>query len=120
MLRTFAAALIATSMAAGAAFAAAPTSGAGAPPQPNTAPATHAAKSTHVTKHKVAKHTGKHRRHIASTKRHGVKPAHHAKAGKTHKRRVAGNAMPPRGGKGDRLAGVNTAKLPAAKSGSAN
>ena len=111
MLRTFAAVLLATSMLGGAALAAAPAGSAGAP-QTTTAQA----RSQHAAMHKLATHSRKPRHQLASTKHHGVKAKHHVKAGKTRKNHVAGKAEPQRGGNGDRLAGVNTAKLPAAKS----
>ena len=107
MLRKFAVALIATSMFAGAAFAAAPSGNDG-----SKAPITYASNQTdQADKSKSGKHVRKHaRKHVghrhAHGKLHGSKTAHHFKSGKTHKVHVT---HPKKGPK-------TAARLPAADS----
>jgi len=125
MLRTFAAVLLATSLVAGTAFAAEPPSGAGAPPPAATATGKTAAAPTHPAKPgTLAKHARKHmagkhlaRKHLARVKHRSIKTVHHVKGVKTHKTHVAKSARPAKTATRNPSAGVKTARLPAARSG---
>ncbi|HYA07318.1 MAG TPA: hypothetical protein VEF90_15640 [Xanthobacteraceae bacterium] len=120
MLRTFAAVLLATSLVAGTAFAAEPPSGAGAPPPAATATGKTAAAPTHPAKPgTLAKHARKHMasKHLARVKHRSIKTVHHVKGVKTHKSHVAKSARPAKTATRKPSAGVKTARLPAARSG---
>jgi hypothetical protein len=120
MLRTFAAVLLATSLVAGTALAAEPTSGAGSPPPAATATGKTIAAPTHSAKPgKFAQHTRKQhaRKHSARVKHRSIKTVHHVKGGKTHKGHVAKSTKPAKTATNNRPAGVKTARLPAAHSG---
>jgi hypothetical protein len=93
MLRTFAAALVATTLIAGSAFAAQPSTGAAgvtpAAPASQAAPAgsVSTVKATKTVKQPVrhfAKHGRKHLARVKSGKTHAMRQAHHNKTGKTH------------------------------------
>jgi hypothetical protein len=90
MLTRFAAALLATSLIAGSALAAQPSSMAapnGAAPavqsQTPSTPSTHATKPAKAVKH-TARHRNHARKHVARNKGHVVHHARHAKPAKTH------------------------------------
>ena len=120
MLRTFAAVLLATSLVAGTAFAAEPTSGAGSPPPAAAATGNTVATPTHPAKPgKLAKHARKHMvgKHLARVKHRAIKTVHHVKGVKTHKSHVAKSPKPAKTATSNRSAGVKTARLRAARSG---
>ena len=104
MLRKFAAALLATTLIAGPAFAAQPSGSAGSTPAASTAAAP--ASTNAVTKQtakptKTVKHARKHaRKHVARHKVGTMKVARHFKSTKTHRHHVAAHAKPVKGGKG--------------------
>jgi hypothetical protein len=118
MLRKFAAVVLASSMIAGAAFAAQPSGGAaqatpaattGSHPG-NVAMPTGATKSVkHLRKH-VQKHD---RKYYARSKFHVTKEAHHLKGSKAHKAHVAGITKSI---KFPKAASTQSAKLPATRS----
>ena len=113
MLRTFAAVLLATSLVAGTAFAA-------EPPPAATATGKTAAAPTHPAKPgTLAKHARKHMasKHLARVKHRSIKTVHHVKGVKTHKSHVAKSPKPAKTATSNRSAGVKTARLPAARSG---
>ncbi len=116
MLKKFAAVLLATSMIAGAAFAAETTTNAGSPPATvaaDSAGKIATAKPAKLAKH--VKHASKHgRKHVAHAKR-GTKLTHHGKTSKTHKAHVVRHKSAKAAVQGN----VKTAKLPANR-GSAN
>lgn len=120
MLRKFAAAMLATTLIAGAAFAAQPSGSAGSPPPAATAGSngktvavpTDPTKSVKLAKH-MRKHAQKHvRKHIARGKVRAMKAAQHFKGSKTHKARLARLAT---GAKPGKTAPVHAAKLPATR-----
>lgn len=115
MLRKFAIALLATSVVAGAAFAAEPSGNAG-----STAPATTAGSKTKTVAvpakpvGHLRKHARKHARsHVARGRTHGTKVAHHVRSKKTHKAHLASVTA---GTKGAKAATLKSAKLPATRS----
>ncbi len=116
MLRKFAAVLLATSMVAGAAYAAEPGSagaigaGAGVNTGATFAAPTHPTKPVKHARKQGRKHVRKH--HVRG-KAHGMKQAHHFKGGKSHKTHVARVA---KAAKEAKHGGVKTAKLPATRS----
>lgn len=92
MLRKLSAALLATALIAGPAFAAAPAAGNQSAPAATTAPAKHA--SHHRLRHRPLR----------------IKSAHHLKRTKTHHSRVAAHSgKPAKTGKTDK--GNNTSKM---------
>lgn len=119
MLKKFAAVLLATSMIAGAAFAAETTTNDGSPPATMTAGSTGKAATTNkvatAKPAKHVKHASKHgRKHVGHAKR-GTKLTQHGKATKTHKAHVVRHKSAKTAKQGH----LKTAKLPAAR-GSAN
>jgi hypothetical protein len=112
MLRKFAIALLATSVVAGAAFAAEPSGNAGSTPPAATAASntkTVAMPAKHLRKH-VRKHA---RSHFARGKIHATKVAHHVKGKRMHKAHLAPTTT---GAKGVKAGTVKSAKLPATRS----
>jgi len=105
MLRNFAAALLATALIVGPAFAAQPSGNAGSPPATAAGPnAQTTAKQTNTTKPvKTVKHARTHaRHHVARGKVGPMKLAKHVKATKTHRGRVAHIAKPGKAAKSDK------------------
>jgi hypothetical protein len=100
MLKTFAAALLATTLIAGPAFAAPPSGSAGSTPAASTA----APASTHaVTKQtaKTVKHARKHvRKHVVRHKVGKMKVSRHAKSAKMHRHHAAAPVKHVKGRKG--------------------
>jgi len=103
MLRKFAAALLATTLIAGPAFAAPPSGSAGSTPAASTAAAP--ASTNAVTKQTAKptktveparKHARKHARHKLGT----MKVSRHFKSAKMHRHYVAAPVKPVKGGKG--------------------
>ena len=93
MLRKFAAALLATALIAGPAFAAQPSGSAGSTPAATAAPATTPATKTVTSQTKpvkTVKHVRKHaRKHVVRGKMHTMKQARHFKSTKTHQSGVS-------------------------------
>lgn len=93
MLRTLSAALLATALIAGPAFAAEPTGTAGST-QPAATSSVNAGVTTktvahHAKRAKTVKRVRKHvRKHVARVKTHATKQARHVNATKTHQSRV--------------------------------
>ncbi len=113
MLRKFAAALLATTLIAGPAFAAQPSGSAGSPAPAATAGAKTAATPTAPTKH-LRKHARSHaRKHVARRSDGRIKTVHHLKAGKTHKAHAAPAAKSGHVGK---TAAVQPSQSPASRS----
>ena len=118
MLRNFAAALLATSLIAGPAFAVEP-SGNASSPAPAAAVRTDAkatvkaaAPAVQPTKH-LRKHARSHtRKHVAHRSIHRMKTVHHFKGSKTHNAHVA----PMTGGvKSAKAAGAQPIQVPATR-----
>ncbi len=112
MLRNLAAALLATALVAGPAFAAQPSGTTGHMAAPATAVGTDvkaAAPSTQPAKH-LRKHVRSHtRKHAAHRSIHRTKTVHHVTGSKTHKAYVA----PMSGvGKSRKAAGVQPTQVP--------
>jgi hypothetical protein len=110
MLRNFAAALLATTLIAGPAFAAQPSGGSTG----STAPAATAGAKTAVQTAQPAKHLRKHarshtRKHAAHRSMLRIKTVHHYKGSKTHKAQVA---PVTNGAKMPKAAGAQPAQLP--------
>jgi hypothetical protein len=103
MLRNFAAALLATTLIAGPAFAAQSTDTAGSTPATQAAPAastTNAKQSVATKPAKLVKHTAKHaRKHFAHRKTGAMHQARHVAPAKAHQASVVKSAKPIDGGK---------------------
>jgi hypothetical protein len=115
MLRNLAAALLATSLVAGPAFAAQQsgnTGGMAAPPATVSSDAKAAATSTQPAKH-LRKHVRSHtRKHVAHRTIHRTKTVHHFTGSKTHKAYAARIAD---GTKGRKAAGAQPTQVPATR-----
>jgi hypothetical protein len=119
MFKTFAAALIATSMAAGMAFAAAPSDNS-VLPSAATAGDGKAVKAPSAHKPlKQLQHTRKHdRRHFARAHHHSIRSLHQVYRGKTakgHVARATSGAKTAKAIKPAKTAGTQSTKLPATR-----
>jgi hypothetical protein len=102
MLRNLAAALLATTLIAGPAFAAETSGTAGSTPATQTAPAAAATVKPAVAAQpvKMAKHTAKHvRKHYTRSKAGSMHQARHVKPAKTHQANIAKSTKPIDGGR---------------------
>lgn len=119
MLRNFAAALLATSLIAGPAFAMEPSNNASAAATVRTdakptvkAAAPSAQPAKHLRKH-ARSHT---RKRVAHRHTHWMKTVHHFKGSKTHKAYVAPkNAAPITGARNAKAAGAQPVQVPATR-----
>jgi hypothetical protein len=103
MLRNFAAALLATTLIAGPAFAAQSSDTAGSTPATQAAPAastTNAKQSVAAKPAKMVKHAAKHaRKHFAHRKTGTMHQARHITPAKTHQASVVKSVKPIDGGR---------------------